>query len=192
MLLLGFNMGERGPNKKPNNVHHLHGNPSKKNLQSVVDTLQPEIEIPGCPPHLLKEAKKEWKRITPHLEKYGLISQLDRTALALYCQEWALLHYADSQVKRGMDLAAKKRAEAESKGEIYEGGDGLVEVTSNGNMIYSPYWVIANKSRRTLDKMLTNFGLSPAARGRVNPSARLQGNLDFGGDDQPASGFGAL
>lgn len=185
----------RGPLPKSATVHQLHGNPSKKNLQSVIDTLQPEIEIPGCPPHLLKEAKKEWKRITPELKKYGLISKLDRSALASYCQQWALMVYAETQINRMMVAAEKKQRIAEANGEVYEGSDGLIEVTKNGNVIYSPYYIIAKNSRYILDRMLANFGMSPAARGRVSPSNRLQKDL-FGDDDSDGEsvggGFGSL
>ncbi|MGJ8619601.1 MAG: P27 family phage terminase small subunit [Methylophilaceae bacterium] len=184
----------RGPLPKSATVHQLHGNPSKKNLKSVIDTLHPEVEIPGCPPHLLKEAKKEWKRITPILEKYGLISKLDRAALSQYCQQWAVLVYAESQIARAMKRADQLRIAAEEKGEEYLGGDGLVELTKNGNVIYSPYYVIANKSRYTLDRMLANFGMSPAARGRVSPSNRLQADMfgDSEGAGSPSGGFGSL
>lgn len=104
-------MGQRGPRPLPKNVHQLRGNPSKLPLQALLDTLQPEIEIPGCPSHLMPEAKKEWRRITPELERYGLISKLDRAALALYCQSWAQLVYAEKQLARSEALAtARKRA----------------------------------------------------------------------------------
>lgn len=186
----------RGPLAKSATVHQLHGNPSKKNLKSVIDSLQPEVEIPGCPPHLLKEAKKEWKRITPILERYGLISQLDRAALSQYCQQWALLVYAETQINRMMIAAEKKRKVAEANGDVYEGSDGLIEVTKNGNVIYSPYYIIAKNSRYQLDRMLANFGMSPAARGRVSPSNRLQADM-FGdgsgeGDVPAGGGFGSL
>lgn len=185
----------RGPLPKSATVHQLHGNPSKKNLKQVIDTLQPEVEIPDCPQHLLKEAKKEWKRITPILEDYGLISKLDRAALSSYCQQWALMVFAEQQILRAMTLAEKKRKEAEARGEIYEGGDGLVDVTKNGNVIYSPHYIIAKNSRYILDRMLANFGMSPAARGRVSPSNRLQKDLfgDDGSDGESVGGgFGSL
>lgn len=187
-------MGQRGPKALPSNVHILHGNPSKKPAAHLMDSLQPEIEIPGCPPHLFQEAKKEWKRITPELQRYGLISRLDRSALALYCQSWAMLVYAEQQLKRSMALAQQKREEVEAKGEVYAGGDGMVIMTTNGNMVYSPYWVMANRAREQVDKFQANFGLSPSSRGRVNPSNFLQGNL-FGEGDGPGDegrGFGGI
>lgn len=185
-------MAQRGPNAMPSNVHVLRGNPSKKPVGQLMDSLQPEIEIPGCPPHLLPEAKKEWKRITPELEKYGLISKLDRSALASYCQTWATMVYAETQMARAMKIAEKKRLAVEDAGGDYEGGDGLVLITTNGNQIYSPYYIIAKNSRYTLDRLLSNFGLSPAARGRVNPSNRLQKDLFADDEGEIETGFAGI
>lgn len=187
-------MGDRGPLAKASNVHILHGNQSKKTAAQLTDSsLQPVNEIPGCPAHLLKEAKKEWKRITPVLIQYGLLSKLDRAALAAYCQSWALLVYVEERIRRNMELAEKKRAECESKGEEYKGGDGLVEITSNGNMIYSPYWVMRTRAHYACERALINFGLSPAARGRVTPSTRLQKDLfDTPAEPGAPTGFDAL
>lgn len=155
-----------------------------------MDSLQPEIELPGVPAHLLPEAKKEYRRIKDELMRYGLISKIDRAALCLYLQSWAELVYAEKMLARKMKVAAKKMEEAEAKGEEYTGGDGMTEVTTNGNVIYSPWWVIANKMRGQVDKFLSNFGMSPSSRGRVNPSNLLQRSL-FGDDDE-GSGAGGF
>ena len=186
-------MGQRGPKALPSNVHMLHGNPSKKTAAQLMDSLQPQIEIPGCPTHLLPEARKEWKRITPELQRYGLISKIDRAALCLYVATWAELVHAERLLNRAIAEAEIKRKEAEARGEVYTGGDGITMVTSNGNVIYSPYWVIANKARNQVDKFLSAFGMSPSSRGRVNPSNHLQRNL-FGDDNGEGStgGFGSL
>ncbi|KQT37690.1 phage terminase small subunit P27 family [Methylophilus sp. Leaf414] len=178
--------GSRGPNSLPANVHALRG-ASKTPIANLTDSLQPEIEIPGCPNHLLKEARKEWKRITPELEKYGLISKLDRAALAAYCQSWALLVFVEEQLQRRMAIYEKKRLDAEARGEVYEGGDGLVEFTTNGNIIHSPYIAMRSRLIYTLQQALVNFGFTPAARGRVTPSTRLNRDMF---DDQPDTGGG--
>ena len=78
-------MGQRGPMPKPAALRLLEGNAGKRPL-NLTDGINPKIEIPAPPKHLGREARKEWKRITPLLEDLGLISGLDRTALALYCQ----------------------------------------------------------------------------------------------------------
>jgi P27 family predicted phage terminase small subunit len=192
-------MGARGPKPLPANVHMLRGNPSKLPSSQLMDSLQPEIEIPGCPPHLLPEARKEWKRITPELERYGLISKIDRAALALYCQAWARWVWAERELTRAQQLAETKRAEAEAKGEVWTGGDGYTYPTKNGHLSYSPHWVIANKAMDQVNRFLADFGMSPSARGRVNPSNLLQRTLPGMGDDggdgdgaQPPAGFGGL
>jgi len=180
-------MGQRGPKPLPKNVHLLRGNPSKKALHELNGAIQPEIEIPGCPKHLLKEARKEWKRITPELEKLGLISRIDRTALALYCQTYAHLVWHEEMYQRDKEIAEAKRlaheakqealrAKVEAAGEVFEpapwtGGDGFMLPTPNGSFMYNPHWVAINKMAAQVDKYLASFGMSPSSRGRVSPSS---------------------
>lgn len=177
----------RGPKPLPANVHLLRGNPSHKNLADLTEALQPEVEIPSCPRHLLPEARKEWRRISPELERYGLISKLDRGALALCCQAWARWVWAEEQLQRYAAQAVEKMAEAAEKGEAYAGGDGYTMATPNGHMTYSPHWVIANKAMEQYRQFMAEFGLSPASRGRVNPSAVRQ--RDMFDDENDQSGF---
>lgn len=180
-----------GRHALPANVHVLRGNPSKKATADLVDGLQPEVEIPGCPRHLLPEARKEWRRITPELERYGLISKLDRTALALYCQAYARWVWAEEQMARAQTLAAEKRAEVEARGEVYEGGDGMTVMTPSGHMTYSPHWVIGNKAQQQVKEFLAQFGLSPSSRTSVAPSSVRQRPL-FGDGEEETGGYGAL
>lgn len=179
-------MGQRGPKPLPSNVVRLTGNPSKKPTHQLMDSLQPEIDIPGCPTHLLPEARKEWRRIVPELKRYGLISKIDRAALCLYVSSWAELVHAEKLLNRAIALAEQKRKEIEARGEEYAGGDGITLVTTNGNVIYSPLWVVANKARHQVDKFLSNFGMSPSARARVTLSNHLQSSLPFDDDSSSA------
>lgn len=183
-------MGARGPRPLPANVHLLRGNPSKKAAGDLVDGFEPEIEIPGCPKHLMPEARKEWKRIGPELERYGLISKIDRAALSLYCQAWARLVWAEEQLQRAAAIAAEKAAEAAALGKVWDGGDGYTIPTPNGHTQYSPHWVIANKAADQVDKFLQAFGMSPSSRSRVAASTNRQGQL-FDDGDGP-KGFGVL
>ena len=129
-------MGQRGPKPLPGNVHLLRGNASKKPLGALLDEFQPEVEIPSFPSWIWPEAKKEWKRISGELERYGLVSKLDRAALVLYCQAWAKMVWSENQLSRAMKQAETARLEAEAKGEEYTGGDGLMIKTANGNFTY--------------------------------------------------------
>jgi P27 family predicted phage terminase small subunit len=180
----------------PSNVHLLRGNPSKLSASDLMDSFQPQVEIPDCPRHLWPAAKKEWKRISPELERYGLISKLDRSALALYCQCYARWVWAEEQLTRAMDAAATARAAAEAKGETYTGGDGVTVPTPNGHLGYSPHWVIANRAMEQVNKYLSAFGLEPCSRGKVQQSNNRQSGLFEDEDDEtptpPADGYAAL
>lgn len=186
--------GTRGPKSLPGNVHQIRGNPSKLPLSQLMDELQPLVEIPNCPAHLLPEARREWKRIVPELERYGLISKLDRSALALYCQAYARWVWAEQQLQAAAAAAAKGRAEAEAEGKSWAGGDGYTVPTPNGHMTYSPHWVISNKAQEQVHKFLAEFGLSPVNRGRVSMSNNRQADWIGHGDrdDEKPQGFGAL
>lgn len=194
-------MGERGPKPQPATVHLLKGHASHKRLGTLLDELKPEVEIPDCPPHLLKEARKEWRRITPELERYGLVSKLDRGALALYCQAWAWMVYHEEQLQREMKLAAERQAAheriederlagAEQRGEAYvrmpwAGGDGFMLPTRNGSFMYSPHWVAKNKAADQVDGYLASFGMSPSSRARVSLSDQFPylPGMEPGGDN---------
>lgn len=186
-------MGLRGPKPLPSNVHMLRGNPSKIPSHQLMDSLQPEIDIPGCPKHLLPEARKEWRRVVPELKRYGLISKIDRAALCLYVSSWAELVHAERLLNRAIAHAEAARKEVEARGEEYKGGDGITLITTNGNVIYSPLWVVANKARGQVEKFLANFGMSPSSRARVTLSNHLQASLfDDNDDGESDAGFGGI
>ena len=166
-----------GPKPLPSNVHTLRGNPSKKPVGALLDEFKPEVEIPDFPSWIWPEAKKEWKRITVELEHYGLVSKLDRAALVLYCQAWAKLAWAERMLTRAMKQAEDARAQAEKSGEEYNGGDGLMVKTANGNFTYSHHWVVGRHAAAEVKRYLDLFGLSPSARTRVTTSDNRQGNL---------------
>lgn len=170
-------MGRPGPKPLPANVHHLRGNPSKKALGNILDEFRPEVEIPDFPSWIWPEAKKEWKRIGFELERYGLVSKLDRAALVLYCQAWAKMVWAERMLARAMKAADEARDLAEKAGEIYTGGDGLMIKTANGNFTYSHHWVVGKHAAAEVKRYLDLFGLSPSSRTRVTTSDNRQGSL---------------
>lgn len=169
-------MGARGPKPLPANVHRLHGNASKKPISELVDGVQPLVEIPKWPAHLLPAAKAEWKRIGPLLEELGLIAKIDRTSLELYCQAYALYLYFDSRFTRDINraeaaLAAWMNDPATDGKPVPAGlGEALMIPTAGGNLIYNPNWVARNKAADQVDKFLASFGMNPSARSRVTAS----------------------
>jgi P27 family predicted phage terminase small subunit len=178
-------MGSRGPQALPNNVHLLRGNPSKKSAAELLDDFNPEVEIPSAPKWIWPEARKEWRRLGAELERYGLISKLDRAALVLYCQAWAKLVWAETMLSRAMATAEEKRLEAEAKGEVWKGGDGIMVPSPNGALVYSHHWVVQRRAAQEVHWYLQSFGLSPASRGRVKTSDNRQVPLfDQPGEDK--------
>lgn len=163
--------GSRGPLPKPAALRLLEGNAGKRPLDLAAG-VNPRIEIPSAPKHLSVEAKKEWKRITPFLEELGLISGLDRTALALYCQavgrlaelETAFNGMVAGHVDRGMNYADA----------VYQAS---YAVTPSGYAQQSVIVQLIGKHREQVNRYLMHFGLSPAARGRVQPSNYVQPTL---------------
>lgn len=170
-------MGQRGPKPLPANVHMIRGNSAKKAVGALLGEFKPEVEIPDFPSWIWPEAKKEWKRISTELERYGLVSKLDRAALVLYCQAWAKMVWAERQLSRAMKLAEDERAKAEAAGLTYQGGDGLMIKTAGGNFTYSHHWVVGKHAASEVKRYLDLFGLSPSARSRVSTSDNRQGSL---------------
>lgn len=136
-----------GRKPTPSNLHVLHGNPGRRPLNKSEP--QPEACIPDPPEHLTERALREWHRVAPGLEALGILSEIDRAALAIYCQAWGRL------------------VEAEEKLEQY----GQVVKSPSGYPMQSPYLAISNAAAKQVQSFATEFGMTPSSRTRirVNP-----------------------
>lgn len=172
--------GTRGPLPKPAALRLLEGNAGKRPLDLAAG-VNPRIEIPTPPKHLGTEAKKEWKRITPLLEDLGLISGLDRSALALYCQAAGRL--AELEMAFNGKVAKRVDEGMEYCDAVYEAS---YSTTPSGYAQQSVIVQLIGKHREQLNRYLMHFGLSPAARGRVQASNYVQPTLP-GIDPKPAA-----
>jgi len=164
-------IGTRGPLPKPVAFKLLEGNPGKRPLD-LSEGVNPPIAVPDAPRHLGRSARKEWKRITPLLAELGLISGLDRAALALYCQTAGRLDELETAFN------AKVQAHVDSGADyadaVYQVSHGI---TPSGYAQQSVIVQLINRYREQVHKYLMHFGLSPAARGRVQPSNNVQMGL---------------
>lgn len=122
----------------------------------------PESAIPEIPAHLSEEAQAEWFRISQELYKIGLLSQIDRAALAAYCEAWA--DWVDAS-----RMCASK-----------DGQDRKVIKSSNGNFFENPYYTIKKRSMELMHKFLTEFGMTPASRTRISTSPPVSGGQKTG------------
>lgn len=176
--------GTRGPLPKPAALRLLEGNAGKRPLDLTAG-VNPKIEVPSVPKHLGTEAKKEWKRITPLLEELGLVSGLDRTALALYCQAAGRL--AELETAFNSMVAVKVDAGKAYADAVYEAS---YSVTPSGYAQQSVIVQLIGKHREQVNRYLMHFGLSPAARGRVQASNYVQPSLPgFEPKPQAPQGF---
>ena len=162
-------MKAKGPRSLPANVHLLRGNPSKKSFGALVDEFRPEVEIPLCPAVLWPDAKREWKRITVELKRYGLVSKLDRGTLAMLCQNWAQWQWAEEKITAANNTDPKGEA-------------GLIETAQSGYRMQSVYLQISTKAQERYEKLKPCFGLSPSDRTRVTQS---DPQLELPGMDAP-------
>jgi len=160
----------RGRKPKPTALHVLNGNPSKiKDLGK--NEPKPVPIAPKCPHWLHKNAKKEWRRIAPQLERLGLLTQVDMAALAMYCEAWA-------QYRDAIEFIHKK-------GQVYatweRNMDGSVATDDRGQPILRhmqqwPQVGIANKQLKNIQSLCAEFGLTPSARGRIQVPGAAEGD----------------
>lgn len=105
------------------------------------------------PDHLADEAKVEWGRVGHELFQLGVLTNIDRGALAAYCQAYARWVKAER--------AIVKMAEHD------ELTGGLMIKTSNGNAVQNPLVGVANKAMADMMRYAAEFGMTPSARSRI-------------------------
>ena len=76
-----------GRKPKPTALKALEGNPGKRKLNKKEP--MPGKGMPDCPKWLLPDAQEEWKRLCEKLNQMGVLTEVDRSAFAAYCQSYA-------------------------------------------------------------------------------------------------------
>ena len=72
--------------------------------------LQVHGAAPTCPFWLDGVAKKEWYQVARELARLRLLTELDRTALAGYCQSFSTLRMAQLELRKGLTFTFTDRA----------------------------------------------------------------------------------
>jgi P27 family predicted phage terminase small subunit len=177
--------GSRGPLPKPAALRLLEGNAGKRSLDLTAG-VNPMIRVPSIPKDLRPEGRKAWKRLSPHLEQLGLISELDAETFGVLCQAIGDLHCFDRSFNAKVNLLVQE-------GKEY--ADALVEASMmsapSGYTQQSTLYSLIKGARAEYHRYAAHFGLSPALRGRVQPSNYVQPSLP-GIDpkpENPVSGF---
>jgi P27 family predicted phage terminase small subunit len=137
-------MASPGRKPKPPELRVIEGNPGHRPIPE--NHPKPAPKRPSRPSWLLTEAKREWNRVVPQLEKLGLLSQIDRAALAMYCQTWARYKQAEDALNKY----------------------GFTMKTDNGNVIQRPEVSISRNAANLIRNLCAEFGFTPSSRGRIS------------------------
>jgi P27 family predicted phage terminase small subunit len=148
-------MGRRGPPAKPTKLKLVQD--TLRRDRGATNEAQPEIAIPEVPEHLSDEAKVEWGRVSHELADLGLLTRIDRAALAAYCQSWARWKESEEKLREtGLVVTTKARFDA--------AGNQI----GGGNIIENPFYKITCNEREFMKKFMIEFGMTPASRSRIN------------------------
>jgi P27 family predicted phage terminase small subunit len=127
------------------------GNPGKRALNRTEP--KPASLIPDPPPELSADALEEWQTISRRLLAAGIMTAIDRAALAAYCQAYGRW----VQAERGIAEMAKRDPVTA----------GLLIKTIKGNAIQNPLVGTANKAMSDMVRYAAEFGMTLSARSRV-------------------------
>lgn len=153
-------MGARGPKATPAALKVLSGARIRK-AADLGEGVNPPVKAPPRPRELIGRAAREWRRIVPLLLELGLLTELDRAALAMYCQAWADYLTLLDQVRLDKEAAvAKGEPEAHA----------LWRTLPSGIARESIHLRLLRDAEARVDRALSHFGLSPAQRARVTAS----------------------
>lgn len=104
---------------------------------------------PDAPMWLPQEARDEWNRVVPELDRLGLLKSIDRSSLTSYCLVWHRLVEASRTIQR--------------EGMIVE-----EEMTLGRSKLYRhPALLTAEAASKELRAWATEFGLTPSSEQRL-------------------------
>ena len=133
----------RGRKPKPTRLKLIQGNPGKRPINGREP--KPPGSLPSCPAHLSPTAKTEWKRLARSLNRIGMLTEIDRAAMAAYCQAYG--RWVEAERKLAETPALLK--------------------TPAGYVQASPWLGIANKQLELMAKFMAELGLTPSSRSRL-------------------------
>ena len=150
-------MAKPGPQPVPSALKHLKGNPGRRPISG--DEPKPLVtsDVPEPPDWLLIYAKAEWTAVAPELHRLGLLTAVDLTAFAAYCQSYS-----------------RWRSAEELMG---ENDNTVVEETGVERRV--PQAVIAQVALADMNRFGSQFGLSPSARTSIHAAPTVKAENKF-------------
>ena len=149
-------MPRGGQNKKPKTLHVLEGN-YRADRHEGKNQPRPRPAAPVAPSWLDAEAKAEWKRLAPELEKLGLLTVLDRAAFAVYCCIWSDFKMLSEIIER--------------EGAVIEGHRGVPRK--------HPLLPALHQAMDGVRVWAQEFGMTPLSRTRLQVTVPPEEESDF-------------
>lgn len=149
-----------GPPKTPLHLRLVRGNPSKRAVSKngsggqieVKNAPKAEKRVPPVPKHFSKQGKYWFKRMADELDAIDVISQLDARALELLVEAYTeYRHHCDTLDIEGYTYRAKTQT-------------GAVLIKAH------PVAMMKADAWKRIRAMLSEFGMTPVSRAKVNPS----------------------
>ena len=136
-------MATKGRKPKPTGLKVLEGNPGKRPLNKA----EPRTahKMPTCPEWLEEEAKAEWNRLCKPMFDMGILTELDMSAFAAYCQSYARWKEAEEFISK----------------------HGSIVKTKSGYWQQVPQVSISHQNQKAMMQAAAEFGLTPSARSRL-------------------------
>ena len=155
-----------GPAPRPTALKELEGNPGKRQLN--LKEPKPVNAVPACPAFIKGSARKEYQRVSAELHTLGMMTRIDRAALAGYCIAWGQLEEVEAELAKMKKLYRETmKLKKKNPGLKLNVSNGMVAVTSNGNAIIEPLLSVRKQAMEQMHKFLTEFGMTPASRSRI-------------------------
>lgn len=147
------------PIRRPTALKILEGNPGHQKLEH--NEPRPRPIAPPCPDWLDRRAKAEWRRICPELERLGLLTGVDQAGLANYCSLVATIAITELLLRKtGLTMELREPSTKDADGNVVLGAVKYVQ--------QRPEVAIRHKAILGIRAYLAEFGLTPAARGKMS------------------------
>lgn len=157
----------RGRKAVPQKILNLRGG-SAHTHRAPRNESNPPSKIPSCPQHLIKDAKQEWRRVVKILDSIGILTDLDRSTLAEYCDsygKWVILKRELSMIKKiylenscilkdSTMRVEQYRSEAKRwKDAMLKNAKGVIFKKENGEPAFSPWLQLERVSAEKMAKI---------------------------------------
>lgn len=140
----------RGRKPTPSALKLVKGNPGRRPPRKREP--KPKRVIPSAPEHITERAKLAWEALSTRLDRYGLLTELDALAFEQLCENYAEI----------LQLRA----------DVVAHGRTMVVTTTTGDTREAarPSVAMLSDAEKRFRMMMSEFGLTPSARTRVNGS----------------------